>query len=417
MPTETGGFLWGTSQSGHSVEGGNFASDWWRWEQRPGRIAGRETSREAADFRNRFPRDIALAQDLGHNAFLFSIEWARVQPEPGEFDTEALAYYGALFQALRAHRLEPVCVLQHVTLPRWFAEGGGWRRETCVREFSAYVARVAGEFASVCRWWIPIREPMHWITMSCIEGRWPGPPRGLLDAPACLEHMVEAHVEARGLIQSQRGDALVGAAVHARRFLPSDANSPWDVRTQRRESHRCNRRFLREIGDAFDFIGLAYYGREHVRFSWSRPDRLFARLTDGAGKAIDGPRFEPDAAGLFEVIQKFERYGKPILVTANGLATEDDDVRCAYLIEHAAALQRAVDAGLPVRGYFHRSLLDGFEWERGHTERYGLVHVDRATQSRTPNPSAFLFRELCRTGTISAGAIARFRPELSGVKT
>jgi beta-glucosidase len=243
---------------------------------------------------------------------------------------------------------------------------------------------------------------MHWITMTCIERRWPGPPRGLLDAPACLEHMAAAHVRAREVLRAARPGVLVGAAVHARRFVPADPNSPWDLRTQRRESHRCNRRFLREIGDAFDFVGIAYYGRENVRFAPTRPDRLFARLTGADGRGITGPVFEPDADGLVEVLEKFRRYGTPILVTANGLATDDDTARCAYLAGHAAAVQRARDAGLPVQGYFHRSLLDGFEWEAGYTRRYGLVHVDRATQSRTPNPSAFLFRELCRTGTIKA---------------
>ena len=407
-------FLWGTSQSGHSIEGENFASDWWHWEQRPGRIVGGATSQVAADFFHRYPKDLELARDLGHNAFLFSIEWARIQPEPETFDAKALAYYADVFEALAKNRLEPVCVLHHVTAPRWFANAGGWRREEAVAEFRAYVEQVATAFVPHCRYWIPIREPMHWITMTCIERRWPGPRMLLLDAVASLEHLTAAHIAAFRAIHTRRDDALVGASVHARRFLPADANSPWDHRTQIRETRRCNARFLNDVDGAFDFIALAYYGREYVRFAPTRPGRLFAALTDPNGRRIDGPHYEPDADGLVETVESFQRFGKPILIAANGIATEDDTERCKYLVEHARAIEQIRASGAPLIGYLHRSLLDGFEWDAGFSSRYGLVHVVHETQSRTPHPSAFLFRELCRTGTMSPGAIARYCPQLSG---
>jgi beta-glucosidase len=406
-------FLWGTSQSGHSIEGENFASDWWRWEQRPGRIAGGGTSREGADFMHRFARDLALARDLGHNAFLFSLEWSRIELERGTTDGAALACYREVFEALRANALEPICVLQHVTVPRWFYEAGGWRREESVGEFRAYVERVIAEFAPFCRYWIPIREPMHWITMACMERKWPGPPRKIFDAVACLEHMTAAHIAAYRAIHAWRDDALVGAGVHARRFFPADANSPWDVRTQRRETRRCDGRFLRDVEGAFDFIGLAYYGREYVRFAPFCPTTLFARLTDEHGRGVSGPEYKPDAQGLVETVEAYREFNKPMLITANGFATDDDMKRSAYIVEHSRAVERVRTSGAPLMGYLYRSLLDGFEWEAGYTRRFGLVHVDRGTQSRTPNPSAFLFRELCRTGTISPGAVARYCPEIA----
>jgi beta-glucosidase len=228
--------------------------------------------------------------------------------------------------------------------------------------------------------------------------------------------MTAAHIAAYGAIHAHRDNALVGAAIHARRFFPADANSPWDHRTQRREIRRCNRRFLRDVEGAFDFVGVAYYGREYVRFSPLRPRRLFARLADVDGRPIAGPKFDPDAEGLVETVADLACYEKPILITANGIATEDDVDRCAYLVDHLKAVRRTQDAGASLMGYLHRSLLDGFEWEAGLTRRYGLVHVDHETQSRTPNPSAFLFREACRTGTIGAGAIARYCPKLADAR-
>jgi beta-glucosidase len=254
---------------------------------------------------------------------------------------------------------------------------------------------------------------MHWITMACIERRWPGPPRRFFDAVASFEHLTAAHIAAYRAIHTRRDDARVGAGIHARHFLPADENSPWDHRAQLRESRRCNKRFLRDVEGAYDFVSLAYYGREYVRFAPLRPDRLFARLSDANGRAITGPLYEPDAEGLVETVERFAKAGKPILLTS-GIATNDDTERCKYIVDHARAIERLRKSGAPLMGYLHRSLLDGFEWDAGYTRRYGLVHVDRDTQSRTPNPSAFLFRELCRTGTMGAGAIARYCPEISG---
>ena len=177
-------FLWGTSQSGHSIEGANFASDWWRWEQRPGRVAHRATSEEAARFLENHLRDLDQARDLGHRAFLFSLEWSRIQPKEEGFDEGAIEVYRGIFEAIQRRGLEPVCALQHNTLPRWFAERFGWHHREARARFRVYAERVIAEFAPFCRWWIPVREPMHWITMACIERRWPGPKRGAMRASA-----------------------------------------------------------------------------------------------------------------------------------------------------------------------------------------------------------------------------------------
>jgi len=415
-------FLWGTAQSGHSIEGGNFASDWFRWEQRVGRVAGHATSEEAAHFLEHYLKDLDLARELGHNAFLFSLEWSRIQPEPDSFDESAIEVYRGIIEASRKRHLEPICVLNHVTLPRWFAARFGWHHPGAPARFKAYSDRVIAEFAALCRWWIPLREPEHWISMACREGRWPGPQRGWLRAGACRRNLARAQAESYKALHAAREDAMVGASVLARRFVPADPNSPWDLRACLRETDRCNHAYLRmvttgegrlsidrSLSNASDFIAVSYYGREHLRFAALAPRTGFARLCDANGKYIGGPAFEPDAEGLVETLRELSAYKLPLLVAANGIATEDDTLRCQYLVDHAAALRRARDEGLDLRGYCHRTLLDGFEWHEGYTQHYGLVHIDRPRQWRKPKPSAALFRELIKTGTITPGAPKRPR--------
>lgn len=421
-------FLWGTSQSGHQIEGQNFNSDWWRWEQRPGRIADGSISKEAAGHMDRFEQDFDLAKDLGHNAHFFSLEWARIQPSPGEFDDEAIEHYRRVFEALRVRRLEPICALQHVTVPGWFADRFGWHSNAAPDLFQAYAERVAREFSPHCRRWIPIREPMHWCTMAYLERAWPPASRllNLARARRALMNMAHAHARAYRALHQASTSALVGTAVHARLFTPLDSESAWDVRTERREQRRCNHLWLNalttgrwpsqmgragEIKDTLDFIGVAYYGSETVRFSLLRPGQIFAQRTGPEGQPQRRLRYAADPEGFCSVLHEMARYGRPIIVTANGIATDDDEHRCRYLVEHINALRVALDGGVDIRGYCFRSLLDGFEWDAGYSARFGLVHVDRKSLTRTPNPSALLYKKLCETGTISPGNIAKYRPE------
>ncbi len=415
-------FLWGTAQSGHSIEGANFASDWFRWEQRTGRVTGHATSEDAAHFLENYLKDLDLARELGHNAFLFSLEWSRIQPDPDTFDESAIEIYRGILEALRKRNLEPVCVLHHVTLPRWFAAQFGWHHSDAPARFQAYADRIIAEFAPLCRWWIPVREPEHWISMACLERRWPGPDRGWLRTDACRRNISRAHAAAYKALHAAREDAMIGASVLARRFFPGDPNSPWDTRACLRESDRCNHAFLRmvttgegrltidrSLANATDFVAISYHGREYLRFAALSPRTRFARLCDGTGKYIDSSQFEPDAEGLVEVLREMSAYKLPLLVAANGLGAEDDAERCQYLSSHATALIRAREEGMDLRGYLHRTLLDGFEWHEGYAKPYGLVHVDRQRFIRTPKPSAQLFRELIKTGTISPGAPKRPR--------
>ena len=408
-------FVWGATLCAHKVEGADFASDWWNWEQRPGRIAGGATSETAAGHYDRWREDAALAAKLGLNALLVGPSWARIQPAAGEFDTHALDHYEAFFRALQEHGVAPVCALWAVGAPAWFTRGGGWRRPEAPGLFAAYADRVARRLGPWCRHWIPLFEPERWLSAACLEGRWPGG-RGLAAYFQASKHLVRAHAGAACAVRAVQPEARVGAAVRGVCCRPENRYSSWDLRGARHEMARFHHRFLAKItaaknsGAAPDFIGVGYYGRGRVRFAPLHMRRLCVCWVDAAGTVRPAAHTEPYAAGLGPVLDDFTRYHLPLYVTGNGLPTEDDTARRHYLLDHVDRLHDAIARGVPVAGYFHRALLDGFEWARGFGPRYGLVHVDRRTFARTPNESAFLLKEICRAGGVRPGALKRFAP-------
>ena len=422
-------FLWGAAVASYSVEGGNFASDWWAWEQRPGRIAHDASSNSASGHFERFKEDFELAASFGHRAVLLNLEWSRIEPEQGAFHEAALFHYEQVFEALTAHHLEPVCVLQQVTLPKWFADAGGWCAHEAPERFAAYTAKVIERFGHFCKYWIPIYEPIHYLRRTYLEGLWPPGVRHPLHAHTALKHMMEAHASAYRLIHKDLADPRVGLSIRLRSVAPHDVESSWDLRTARREVFLSNELLVRavrkdewprllhkvpEFVGAADFLACSYHGREHVRFNPLEWRNLCVERVDVQGKPAKAHAMETAPEDLSALLAAASAHGLPLMVTGNGISTSDDAVRCRYLLDHLVQVHRAITNGADIRGYFHRSLLDGFEWLRGYDARYGLFHVDRRTLARTPNPSAYLYKEICEANAVRDGVAARFSPAWKG---
>lgn len=407
-------FLWGATTSSHPVEGGNFHNDWWAWEQRPGRIVDGATSRIAAAHAERYESDFALARKLGHNAQLVSLEWSRVCPAADGTDRGGIDHYRGVFSTLQRLGMTPVCGLQHVTVPQWLT--GGWSNPASVTAFQTYADTVAEALGDYCSWWIAVLEPMFAATQQYLDGLWPPQTRSWRAAWQALRHIAEAHDYLYRRIHQAYPEHRVGLHIRPQRFEPFDENSAWDLRAARREEQRRTRSFIqgvrtgrwpRSSGFArtapaeFDFIALAPSSRGVVQFDWRAAHRQWTRdATRGQDPAT--------ADELRAAIRALETYGRPLLIVGDGIATDDDAARRTFLLEHIDALQREVDAGVQVLGYFYRSLLDGFEWTRGYTARYGLVHVDWHSLARTPNLSAYLYKDIIEAGEIRPGTAARY---------
>lgn len=405
-------FLFGAATSAHQVEGDNRHSDWWEAE-----TAGRLPHRSGAACRHfeLFAQDFDLAADLGHGAHRFSVEWARIEPEPGRIDADALDHYRRVVAALRARGLEPFLTLQHFTLPAWFARAGGWLGPDAVRHFTRYVEVVAEALGAQVTYWITVNEPTVWTKWAFVKGAWPPFYCGRWDLAArALAAMLAAHRAAHGVLHRRLPHARVGLAHSAPHVMPRTPATVLDRAVARLRDLLLNRLPVAGAarGGALDWLGLNYYTRALV--SWRPHGTALLLGADWPGEDPGGPRRFSDMGweiwprGLELVLRRFARLGVPLVVTENGLATRDEALRVRFLLDHLAALRRALEAGVQVRGYFWWSLLDNYEWAEGFAPRFGLFETDYATYARRPRPIAAVYGEICRSRSLAAGeALAR----------
>ncbi len=400
------GFLWGASTSSHQVEGGNTGNDWWAWEQ-AGRVP--DPSGAACDHYRRFRDDFDIARSLNHNAHRFSLEWSRIEPEEGRFSDEGLAHYSDVIDALIERGIEPVMTAHHYTLPMWLAEKGGWESPGIEKHYARYIAKVADAYASRVRWWITINEPVVHTFKSYIIGQWPPGKQRYPSAFKVVRHMLRAHVKAYHAIHERRADAMVSVAKHALALSPCDPHRWRDRLSVRARSYLFNRMFYDALhsgalrvpglfweslpsGRTLDFIGLNYYTRDFVRNTGFTIPGLIGNLCTIDQHRMISKRndlgWEIYPEGLAQFLHFFRRYDVPILITENGVPTDDDDDRWVFIFMHLWQAARAIADGVKVAGYLHWSLLDNFEWADGYAARFGLVGVDFATQERTVRDSA-----------------------------
>jgi len=384
------------------VEGGNLYNDWWAAEQ-AGTVP--HQSGDACDHYDRYLADFDLARRWGHTAHRFSIEWSRIEPRRGEMDADALEHYRGVLQALRDRGIEPLVTLHHFTNPIWFAERGGWERRDSVSLYLRYVDRVVRELGGHVRYWLTINEPTVYVKRAFVAGSWPPHGRRAFRRGwRVFRNLLKAHRQAYQLIHSLEPGAQVGFAHSTQYVAPHDPSRWLDRMAARMRGWLLNHLSLDLPGTGrlpLDFLGINYYARELVRCEPSGLAAVFGRETqhdlEGRPRRLSDLGWEMYAGGLTRVLHEFSRYGVPLVVTENGVATRDEGQRLAYLESHLRALAAAVREGVDVRGYCYWSLLDNFEWAEGFSARFGLATVDRETQRRTPTPAALRYAEVCRS--------------------
>jgi beta-glucosidase len=412
-------FLWGAATSSHQVEGGNDKSDWWEYE------ATGQLPHESGDCCRHFElyeRDFDLLSSWGHNAHRFSIEWSRIEPEEGQWNDEAISHYSRVIRALRERGVEPVVTLHHFTNPAWFTRRGGWERRDSSALFARFVEHLLVRLEGSVTFWLTINEPNVYVMQGYVNCEWPPLERALLEAPRVLRNLARAHLLAYDLIKGQHRDAQVGFAHNAVVMEPCKAERGLDRFAARMRDRLLNGAFFKLIGcplgaDArggkLDFLGINYYTRCCVRFSGWGLSALLGRACHLDHHPHSGPRsamgWEMYPRGLGMVLERYGELGVPLLVTENGIATDDDELRCEFLIAHLEEIARAMERGADVFGYLHWSLMDNFEWAFGREARFGLAETDYDTFERTARPSAELFARVCRGGAPDSAAIAALR--------
>jgi beta-glucosidase len=370
------GFVWGTATAAHQVEGGNWNNDWWAWEHNP-EAPCQEPSGDACEHFWRYPDDIRLLADLGFNTYRFSLEWSRIEPEDGEFSRAALDHYRRMCACCHEHGIAPVVTFHHFTSPRWVAARGGWTEPSTADRFARFCGRAAAHLRGVLGPSCTINEPNIVATFG---HRWGLFPPGLRDIAAwhrANETFVDAHRKGRAAIK----DAVPEGAVGLTLAMQDYQAVPGGEAARDRERRDMEDVYLEACrGD--DFIGVQCYTRVRFGPEGMLPPEPGVRLT------LMGYEFWPEA--LEATIRRAWEvtHHVPVLVTENGIGTQNDAERIEYVGRALAGVLACLAEGLEVRGYTYWSLLDNFEWVLGYRPTFGLVAVDRETQARTPKPSA-----------------------------
>lgn len=401
------GFLWGSAISAHQSEGNNVNSDMWVNEHVPGTLF-REPSGDACDSYERYGEDIAIAASLGFNCHRFGIEWARIEPEPGEFSIAALDHYKRVLEACRARGLKPMVTFSHFSTPRWFAAKGGFESDGAPDLFARFAGSAAKHFGALLDSATTFNElnaprlipvlagPAYEKARPRIDvmlaasakasgsdrfASWPFTPADRIEAPTRA-----AHAKAYAAIKAEVPRCSVGISLSMQELQPVDGGE-----AKVRELNALLYDQWLEPATPSDFVGVQTYTRILTGPDGSRPAPQGVKTTDA------GYEYYPPALGAC-VRHAARVSGKPIIVTESGIATSDDTQRIAFIDATLTELRKCVADGIDLRGYLHWSLLDNFEWTRGYSQHFGLVAVDRKTFKRTPKPSAYHLGRIARSG-------------------
>jgi beta-glucosidase len=392
------GFLWGTATAAHQVEGNNVNSDNWLYEHVPGTIYA-EPSGDACDHYHRYREDIALLAELGFNLYRFSIEWARIEPQPGEFSRAALEHYRRMLAACHEHGITPMVTFHHFTSPRWLIASGGWEDAATPDKFARYceqATRYLGDLigaactlneANIARLimksgFLPPIEQLQqapwWTATAHALDVAPDrlSPFMFAASTQAVDVLLATHRRAVEAIKSASGHFPVGLTL-ALQDIQAGPGGEARAAQMRREIEDV---FLEALCDD-DFVGVQTYSR--ARFGPAGP----LPPEDGVELTQMGYEFWPDA--LEATIRHTTAVtGRPIIVTENGIGTTDDTRRVAYVKRALQGVLNCLKDGIDVRGYTYWSAMDNYEWMLGYRPTFGLIAVDRETQQRTVKPSA-----------------------------
>jgi beta-glucosidase len=374
-------FLWGTATSAYQIEGDGRNTDWWRFEHAEGSTT-EEPCGDACDSWHRYEEDLDIVQSLGLNSYRFSIEWARIEPEQGTFSQEALTHYRQVIEACQRRNILAVVTLHHFTLPLWAADAGGFENPD-IKSWMATYARVVGEaLGDIIDVACTVNEPNIVALLGYLLGHFPPAVTDWQRFSNVNTIMRDCHVAMRDALRAGPGNFPIGFCLSMQEWEAVEGGE--DLLTMMISEMEDN--YLAALSDD-DFLGVQCYTKIQLG-----PEGL----VPATGEVTEmGYIFWPQCVE-YTVRRAALATNIPIVVTENGIGTNDDTQRIRYLDLALRGLQSAMDDGIDVRGYFQWSLLDNFEWALGYGPKFGIVAVDRTTFARTLKPSATWFAQTTR---------------------
>ena len=416
-------FLIGAATAAHQVEGNNIHSDLWAMEHMK-HTSFIEPSLDAVDHYNRYEKDIKLMADAGLNAYRFSIEWARIEPEEGHFDSEAVDHYKAVIACCKKYGIEPFVTLHHFSSPKWLISKGGWEASTTPEDFAHYVRFIIGELGSELHYICTINEANMGIQVAAIAERYKRQMMAQMQAAQSGGNSADGSVQVGINLQKMMEGQKAAAAENLEVFGVEKVENFTSMRTREGDllilkAHELAKKEIKALYPDIK-VGLTLSlhdiqpqedGMERAKKEWDEEfmhylpyikDDDFLGVQNYTRSLIgaDGQLPNPDGAELTQMNYEFytealehvlrtvaKDFHGDLYVTENGIATADDTRRVAFIDTALKGIVSCINDGLPVKSYFHWSLLDNFEWQKGYSMTFGLIAVDRSTQTRHPKES------------------------------
>jgi len=396
-------FFWGASTASHQVEGGTV-NQWSEWELSVAAQSAKDAERRlgglpnwpdikdqatdpnnyvsgrAVDHYRRYKEDFDYVTALNLDAFRFTVEWSRIEPEEGKFDIAEIKHYKEYIAELKKRGIEPFLNIWHWTEPTWFTEKGGFTKRKNIKYFDAFVDKVTTELLNDVTYVITLNEVNSYATFGYMVGKWPPGRHNILDTMRVYYNLMLAHKSAYKIIKKHKPTTQVGVAHQATNNAPANTKNPINMFIAWAANYIWHIWFFNRINNYQDFVGANYYFTNYMKSLG--PDNPKTPINDM------GWYMEPDA--IYDVIMDLDkRYNKPIFITENGVADANDTMRKWWLEKTMIAMDSAITDGAQLQGYFHWSLLDNFEWDEGWWPKFGLISVDRSNNmKRTIKPSA-----------------------------
>lgn len=403
-------FLWGASISTHQVEGGNH-NQWSTWELETARLKAAQApyrykhlenweeikaqatdpenyvSGKATDHFHKYQLDFDIAKKLHFTALRVGIEWSRIEPKAGEFNQKAVLHYKKYLQELDKRGIKPIITLWHWTFPDWFAEKGGFLKRSNVKYFERYAEYIATQLGEYFDYIITLNEPTVYGAYAYHERLWPPQMGSKFALYRVLLNLARTHKRVYKIIKRHQPKAKLGLAHNCAYFYAGDDSLISKIVTKIL-NYVENEFFLNRVKKHQDYFGLNYYFANRV--IGTRVHNPNEDLSD-LGWDMQPEKLQP------LLIQLYQKYKLPIMITESGVADAHDAYRKWWIAESVKAMNGALKNGVKMLGYIHWSLLDNFEWAEGFWPRFGLVEIDYKTLTRKVRPSALWYSRLIKT--------------------
>jgi beta-glucosidase len=435
-------FIWGAAISAHQTEGayeGGENSDWYQFEhQAQSPISNGDNADQAVDFWHRYPEDLKIAKSLGINSLRISIAWEKVEPSEGEFNSDVIAHYRDVLLTMKSLGIRPMVALHHFTHPLWFQNNGSWLKKESPLQFAHYADYVVSQLGDLCDLWITFNEPMVLVNEGYITGTIPPQIHSINSAFEAAFNLARAHRLATALIhlrqppvdRSVPGLHGVGLVNSLPFYAPKNPANPvdqvasylvdefanwafldaavngkliWHLGVFTKDLHRELPEVQSEAGGVagspkVDWLGENYYSRYEVSLNLGADWKFhFSAVSKSPSGIVGDNGWAIYPEGLELVLRRgAARFNVPWIVSENGVADSSDRIRPDFIRQSLTSLDHVMTGpnALDVRGYYHWSLMDNFEWLLGYTQKFGLVAVDfNNNLARTPRSSAYVYQD------------------------